>query len=278
LSGDGGDELFGGYDRYVTGSRLSAILARVPRALRQGAAHAVLAVPVAAWDTAARIADSCLPGHFNLTRAGNRGHRLATIILGAEDAEVYLRLISIWQEPCSLVNGTAIENPVINALRSVPKTDFVLRMMYADSVTYLPDDILTKVDRASMAVGLEARVPLLDHRVYEFAWRLPLAWKLRNGQTKHLLRQVLCRYVPKSLIERPKMGFGVPIGDWLRGDLRDWADALLAEDRLRRDGLFDPAPIRRCWAEHLSGRSNWKDRLWTVLMFQAWHERWHKAA
>ena len=278
LSGDGGDELFGGYPRYVSGGRLMAILARVPRPLQQGAAHAVLAVPVAAWDTAARIADRCLPARFNLTHAGYRGHRWATIILAAEDAEVYRRLISIWQEPCSLVNGTAIEDPVLVALRSAPEADFILRMMYTDSVTYLPDDILAKVDRASMAVGLEARIPLLDHRVYEFAWRLPLAWKLCNGVGKQLLRQVLYRYVPKPLIERPKMGFGVPIGDWLRGRLRDWADALLAEDRLRRDGLFDPAPIRRCWAEHLSGRNNWQDRLWAVLMFQAWHERWHTSA
>jgi asparagine synthase (glutamine-hydrolysing) len=278
LSGDGGDELFGGYHRYVSGSRLMAILARVPRPLQQGAAHAVLAVPVAAWNIAARIADRCLPANFNMTQAGYRGHRWATIVLAAEDAEVYRRLISIWQEPCSLMNGTATEDPVFIALRSAPETDFVLRMMYTDSVTYLPDDILAKVDRASMAVSLEARIPLLDHRVYEFAWRLPLVWKLCNGVGKHLLRQVLYRYVPKALIERPKMGFSVPIDKWLRGELREWADALLAEDRLRRDGLFDPAPIRRCWAEHLSGRSNWQNRLWGVLMFQAWHERWHKSA
>ncbi len=278
LSGDGGDELFGGYNRYVIGSRLMSILARVPRALRQGAAHAVLAVPVASWDTAAGIADCCLPARFHVTRAGDRAHKLATMVLAADNDEVYQRLTSVWQEPCSLVNGTAVESPTLVALRTAPNADFVLKMMYADSVTYLPDDILAKVDRASMAVSLEARIPLLDHRVYEFAWRLPLAWKLRNGLGKHILRRVLHRYVPEALIERPKMGFGVPIGDWLRGDLRDWAEALLAESRVRADGLFDPAPIRRCWAEHLSGRRNWQHKLWAVLMFQAWHERWHKAA
>jgi asparagine synthase (glutamine-hydrolysing) len=238
----------------------------------------VLAVPVAIWDAAAEVVRRCLPARFHVTRAGDRGHKLATIILAADDAEVYQRLTSLWQEPCLLMDANPAQSLTVAALRSAPEADFVHKMMYADSVTYLPDDILAKVDRASMAVGLEARIPLLDHRVYEFAWRLPIAWKLGNGRGKHLLRRVLDRYVPEALIERPKKGFIMPIGDWLRHDLRDWAEALLAEGVLRRDGNFDPAPIRRCWAEHLSGRRNWQDRLWAVLMFQAWQERWQKSA
>jgi asparagine synthase (glutamine-hydrolysing) len=182
--------------------------------------------------------------------------------------------VSHWKDPAAVVLG-AQEPPTVLTDRAqwARLADFTQRMMYLDLVSYLPDDILVKVDRAAMGVSLETRVPLLDHNVVEFAWRVPLSMKIRNGQGKWLLRQVLYRYVPKELVERPKTGFGVPIDVWLRGPLRDWAESLLDEARIRRDGFFDPKPIRQKWREHLSGRHNWQYYLWDVLMFQAWQER-----
>jgi asparagine synthase (glutamine-hydrolysing) len=186
---------------------------------------------------------------------------------------VYLRLVSEWKDPASIVIGGHEPPTALSAGRGAgARWSFAEEMMYHDSVSYLPDDILVKVDRAAMAVSLETRVPFLDHRVVEFAWRIPLSMKLSGGRGKWVLREVLDRYVPRELIDRPKMGFGVPIGQWLRGPLRDWAEALLDEARLRREGFFEPRQIRRCWQEHLSGAADSQHALWSVLMFQAWHE------
>ena len=204
---------------------------------------------------------------------------MADIIDVANTDELYRRLISQNRDPGSLVLGAS--EPAIWADEEAAAfaadargRDFTERMMFHDLVGYMSDDILTKVDRAAMACSLETRVPLLDHRLVEFAWSLPLHMKIRDGQGKWLLRQVLYRYVPRQLIERPKQGFGIPLDSWLRGPLRDWAEALLDESRLREEGFLDARQVRRKWAEHLSGRRNWQHWLWNVLMFQAWRERW----
>ena len=275
LSGDGGDELFGGYNRYFWGRRLWRRLASIPQPVRAGFGSVIRAVSPGRWGNLYRGLSFALPA---VQRPGDQMHKLAGL-LGAKDPDaMYQGMVSLWQEPTEAVVG-AVEPQTTLTDRSswANLPEFTMRMMYLDLMTYLPDDILTKVDRASMAVSLEARVPLLDHRVVEFAWKLPLSMKIRTeGEGKWLLRKVLNRYVPRTLVERPKMGFGVPLDSWLRGPLREWAEDLLAEDRLRQEGYFHPGPIRTKWMEHLSGQRNWQYLLWNVLMFQAWlsaHDR-----
>lgn len=270
LSGDGGDELFAGYNRYQLTSRSWRMLSLMPEFARNSVAAALTSQPTERWDQLSQI----LPRKLTPPQLGDKIHKVASVLkLDGADA-LYRRLVSHW-EPGALMTGTD-ETRGILWDKSV-KDDFpdlLDRMQFLDLVTYLPDDILTKVDRCSMAVALEARVPLLDHRVVELAWRLPHSAKIRGGVTKWLLRQVLYRHVPRELVERPKMGFGVPLAEWLRGPLRDWAEDLLSERRLAETGLFDIALVRRYWSEHLSGARNWQYLLWDLLMFESWRERW----
>ena len=211
-----------------------------------------------------------LPKRFQDPLLLDRLPKLADVIKVNLGESYYHRQVSHWKEPAAVVLGGVEPLTIFNTSERLPKLPGLREcMMYLDALTYLPDDNLTKVDRASMAFSLEARVPLLDHKVVEFAWRVPMAFKFRDGQAKWLLRQVLYRYVPRDLMERPKMGFSVPIEHWLRGLILDWAEAHLDEKRLREEGFFDPVPIRRMWLEHVSGKRRWHYLLWDVLMFQA---------
>jgi asparagine synthase (glutamine-hydrolysing) len=266
LSGDGGDELFGGYNRYFMGPRLWSLSSRLPRPVRSILA-AGLQAPASA--RAAEFAMALLPSRFGQMPIGERMIKVAQLLDQPSLEDVYRRLVSHTADPAAmLINGCEPDEAQASpAFATFPQT-----MMYLDTLTYLPDDILTKVDRASMAASLESRVPFLDHRVVEFAWRLPMSAKLRNGRGKHILREVLYRHVPKAMMERPKMGFGVPLGSWLRGPLRDWAEQLLGVTRLKNDGYFDVAAVRNLWSQVSSGHASRLPELWDVLMFQSWAE------
>jgi asparagine synthase (glutamine-hydrolysing) len=229
------------------------------------------------WDQLYDTLDTRLPASIRQTHVGDKMSRLADAIRAPTSDELYRGLVSQWQDPSRIVRNGHELSTWLDRDIGARNVAFDERMMFLDFVSYLPDDILTKLDRATMAVGLEGRAPLLDHRVVEWTWRLPMSLKRRGGASKWLLRQVLYRYVPAPLIERPKMGFGVPIGDWIRGPLREWAEALLDSRRLHAEGYFDPTAVRAAWDDHTCGRSNEQYRLWTVLMFQAWLERWNSS-
>jgi asparagine synthase (glutamine-hydrolysing) len=242
----------------------------LPRGLRRRLGGVILGVPVSAWDAIG----GAVPGR-PLAHLGDKAHKLATRLARVDDVDdLYRMLVTVWPADAGLALGARRVREVLDDVGFAARLERPAdRMMFWDTLTYLGDDILHKVDRASMGVSLETRAPFLDHRVVELAWRLPLDMKIRDGRGKWILRQLLDKHVPRALIERPKMGFGIPVGAWLRGPLRDWVEALLAEERLKADGYFDPVPIRQKWAEHLSGTRNWHNELWCVLMFQAWLEK-----
>lgn len=261
LSGDGGDELFAGYNRHVMGPRLWQRISLLPTSMRRATAMSL----------SLALRSSMIHSSPRVPLLGEKLEKLGHALAATDGMDFYHRLRAAWPDSQGLVVGAEQLAFWSNSNQDL-LTDLGLReqMMLMDMQTYLPDDILTKVDRASMALSLEARVPMLDHRLVEFAWRVPDQFKVRNRQGKWLLRQMLYRYVPPALLDRPKAGFAVPLSDWLRGPLREWAESLLDVDRLRREGFLNPELVRQCWSEHLSARRHNHDRIWCVLMFQAW--------
>jgi asparagine synthase (glutamine-hydrolysing) len=272
LSGDGGDELFGGYSRHFWVPNIWARIGWMPLNVRRATASVLTMVSPRRWDRMFEAVDPILPGRLKQRTPGDKLQKLAPLLVAESPEALYRSLVSHWNGHVPVVGARSIVSAETDPRAFPDLPSLAQRMMCLDLVTFLPDDVLVKVDRASMAVSLEARAPFLDHLVVEFAWQVPIAMNIRDGKGKHLLRRVLERYLPPSLIDRPKTGFGLPIGDWLRGPLREWSEALLDEHRLRSEGFFRPEPIREKWAEHLSGRHNWQHFLWDVLMFEAWLE------
>lgn len=271
LSGDGGDELFAGYNRYYYMKNISRLFLKIPPFVRQGLSKGIELLSEEKWTNLAHF----IPSAFRPRFVGQKAHKLAHILKAVSEEEIYKILVSQAYCPQKYVTSSLQKNPWQGLLDQSAFHSFIEYMQYVDTKTYLPGDILTKVDRASMGISLEARVPLLDHRVVEFAARLPLSFKIRDGKTKWPLRQILNKYVPESLYDRPKTGFGIPIHAWLRGSLRGWGEALLSESSLKMSSLLNVKEIRSLWQGYQTGNNEEVYALWTLLMFQAWYIKYH---
>lgn len=279
LSGDGGDELFGGYNRYFLWGRVWDKAKYLPSFARGILSWTLRRLSPESWNHFATLGGSFPAGAASDGLLGDRIHRFARVISAKDSFSRYQAIVSVAESPSDIVKGS--EEPgkyLAERCQGTCLTNFGEQMMLADSVTYLPDDILAKVDRASMAVSLESRAPFLDHRVFEFAGRLPFEMKIRNGRGKWLLRRLERKYLPKGLVERPKKGFSLPIAEWLRGALREWAEHMLSKDGIESEGFFRSEEVGKLWRQHLSRQRDVEHHVWGILMFQAWLERWHKQA
>jgi asparagine synthase (glutamine-hydrolysing) len=284
LSGDAGDELFGGYNRYLMAPSLWAKVSWLPKFARQLIGSILIIIPIAAWDAGLNFYSKILRRERGFNQFGDKVHKFGARLFKVDsEDDLFLHLISEPNaEKLVVLDANSADLKAVPAFLKDPLPsngvrDFASRMMYRDTLNYLTDDIICKVDRAAMSVSLETRVPFLDHKIVELAWRMPLDMKIQGSEGKSILRKILYKYVPKKLIERPKAGFSIPLSDWLKGPLKDWADRLLEYSRLEKEGNLNPDYVQSIWVEHLAGKRNWTFRLWSILMFQSWLESNHNS-
>ncbi len=272
LSGDGADELFCGYNRHVYSYNISERANKLPSSIRMFLGNILLGVSPEKWDTIYKTLSKYIPVNYQLRLAGEKIHKIGRVLNMESDDELYRSLTSTWFNSKIVINHNTVNNRVEDeVMKNLTATK---KMLYNDTVKYLSDDVLVKVDRASMAVSLESRVPYLNHNLIDFAWQIPIKYKIQNNQGKYLLRQVLYKHVPEELVNRPKMGFGIPLDKWLRGPLKKWAMDLLDYEKIKEQGVLDSNVIKKAWEDHQSGVRNCHHQLWNVIMFQSWYEKW----